>query len=300
MPRKRPLGVAQARLLGASITLVVVVVFAAIWNWATGGGVSPDGTPSVAASVTGVEPSSSPSRPSSAVHPSSTPSTRLPTSTQPSSPSSSDSQAASPGLAVTSSDLANARSDLATMAVVPRPTSAQNKNSGYLRSAFGPSWKDVDGNGCNQREDVLWRDVDKAKPYVSRQKSQCAHDMIAGTWYDPYTGKLLTFTDLKNTTQAQAIQIDHIVALKLAWMQGANTWTADKRLQFANDIENLVAVDGPANQSKSDGDVAAWRPRKPAQCGYAVHTILVKQKYALPVYATEKSTLEDMLTTCPG
>ena len=31
----------------------------------------------------------------------------------------------------------------------------------YDRDAFGPAWADTDGNGCDQRDDVLVRDLDR-------------------------------------------------------------------------------------------------------------------------------------------
>ena len=32
----------------------------------------------------------------------------------------------------------------------------------YIRSSFGGGWADSDGNGCNQRDDVLLRDAVEA------------------------------------------------------------------------------------------------------------------------------------------
>jgi len=35
--------------------------------------------------------------------------------------------------------------------------------TGYDRDQFGPAWKDVDRNGCDQRNDVLRRDLTKLR-----------------------------------------------------------------------------------------------------------------------------------------
>lgn len=56
----------------------------------------------------------------------------------------------------------------------------------------------------------------------------CAHDVVAGKWVDPYTGAGLALDDLKDQTQAQRVQIDHVVPL-LAWplpttLSAAQTW----------------------------------------------------------------------------
>lgn len=167
----------------------------------------------------------------------------------------------------------------------------------YRRGAFGRSWRDVDGNGCNQRDDVLLRDAVAGSVRVVRQ-GRCAHDVVAGTWVDPYTGRTLTFDDLKEPRQAQAIQIDHIVPLAEAWASGATEWSTERRVDFANDLDGLLAVDGPTNARKGDGDPAAWRPRKAFQCDYATRWIRVKSRWDLAVDPSEKRALTEMLATC--
>jgi hypothetical protein len=67
---------------------------------------------------------------------------------------------------------------------------------------------------------------------------------------------------------------------------------------FANDLGELLAVDGPTNMSKGDGDPAAWRPRQGYQCAYARLWIAVKLRYALVVDTSEKSALTQMLGYC--
>jgi glutathionyl-hydroquinone reductase len=166
-----------------------------------------------------------------------------------------------------------------------------------VRDAFGSDWVDTDHDGCNQRDDVLLRDAVPGTTTVAQQGA-CDHDVLAGTWHDPYTGRTLTFTDLKDLQQAEAIQIDHIVPLAEAWVSGADHWTRDRREAFANDLHELLAVDGPTNMSKGDGDPAAWRPRKGYQCTYARRWIAVKTAWHLAVDPSEKSALEDMLGFC--
>lgn len=167
----------------------------------------------------------------------------------------------------------------------------------YRRDEFGPRWKDVDGNGCNQRDDVLLRDAIPGTVKTQWQ-GRCPHDVLAGSWKDPYTGKTLVFTDLKNLSQARAIQIDHVVALSEAWKSGAHAWPYDKRVRFANTLDNLLAVDGPTNMSKGDGDPAAWRPRKGYQCSYARRWIRVKHKWKLGADESEVRALTEMLGYC--
>jgi len=189
---------------------------------------------------------------------------------------------------------ADAREQLVRLRVVDRRATGV---PAYQRDAFGTAWKDVDGNGCNQRDDVLLRDAVPGTARVQVQRS-CPHDVLAGTWVDPYTGASLTFDDLKDPRQAQAIQIDHVVPLAEAWVSGAHAWSAERRERFANDLTVLVASDGPTNASKGAYDPAAWRPREPFQCAYATHWIDVKHRWRLAVDASESRALGEMLRTC--
>lgn len=189
---------------------------------------------------------------------------------------------------------ADATRMLEQLAVVPR----ERGDSGYRRDAFGSRWKDIEGNGCDQRDDVLLRDVDKGQPFETGSYGRCRHDMLAGTWHDPYTGETLTFTDLKDQQQAQALQIDHIVPLSEAWKSGARHWPPQQRERFANSHEVLLAVDGPTNMSKGDHDPAGWRPRKEYQCEYAGRWIQIKRTWQLAVDPSEKRALTEMLGYC--
>ena len=182
------------------------------------------------------------------------------------------------------------------MRVVPR---VSPRDLGYRRSAFGSAWADVDGNGCNQRDDVLRRDALPGTAVVAIQ-GRCDHDVVAGSWSDPYTGKLLRFDDLKDRVQAQAVQIDHVVPLAEAWVSGASGWSQERRRSCANDLDALRAVDGPTNAAKGDGDPAAWRPRKPFQCDYARQWIDIKATWNLAVDESERRALAEMLSFCEG
>lgn len=167
----------------------------------------------------------------------------------------------------------------------------------YERDAFGQPWADTDGNGCNQRDDVLLRDARPGTVRVQRQGS-CDHDVLAGTWTDPYTGSRLVFDDLKDLGQAQAIQIDHVVPLAEAWVSGAARWSPGRRERFANHLDGLLASDGPTNASKGASDPAAWRPRHAYQCAYARRWIAVKARWELAVDLSEVAALRELLGTC--
>ncbi len=96
------------------------------------------------------------------------------------------------------------------------------------------------------------------------------------------------------------MQIDHVVALSNAWQTGAQKLSKTTRTELANDPYNLLAVDGPANQQKSDGDAATWLPsNKSFRCEYVARQIGVKHKYSLWVTQSEKNAMSNVLSACP-
>ena len=185
-------------------------------------------------------------------------------------------------------DLATAKSELASLQVKDRAS-----KTGYSREQFGPAWDDVDGNKCNTRDDILRRDMTNVRFKVKTH----ACTVITGTLADPYTGKTIEFKRGKKTSSA--VQIDHVVALSNAWQTGAQNLTAEQRRQLANDPENLLAADGPANQQKSDADASEWLPSNASyRCTYVARQVHVKAKYKLWVTADEKKVMERTLKSC--
>jgi len=166
--------------------------------------------------------------------------------------------------------------------------------TGYGRALFGQAWADVDRNGCDTRNDILRRDLTGVEPASG---NGCR--VLSGTLHDPYTGRAIAFVRGQNTSSQ--VQIDHVVALSDAWQKGAQQWSTPRRTAYANDPLNLLAVDGPSNQRKSDGDAATWLPpNKSFRCPYAARQIAVKAKYGLWVTSAERDALSRVLASCPG
>jgi hypothetical protein len=186
----------------------------------------------------------------------------------------------------------------ASAALVALPIEEKTSLAGYERSCgegdgcvFGPAWADVDRNGCDQRNDVLHRDL--AQIEVREGTQGCV--VVAGVLDDPYTGATVTFVK----ADAAEVPIDHVVPLAAAWVQGAAEWTTDERTVFANDLGNLMATTREQNSSKGDSTADEWLPPDPAYgCSYATVVITVKDRYALSVTPAEADTLEDLLATC--
>lgn len=163
--------------------------------------------------------------------------------------------------------------------------------TGYEREQFGAGWADVDA--CDMRNYILQRDLENEQ---LDPNDNCT--VLSGTLKDPYTDKVIQFK--RGAGTSSAVQIDHVVALSDAWQKGAQQLDEATRAEFANDPLNLLAVDGPANNKKSDGDAATWLPpNKGYRCRYVARQIAVKQKYTLWVTAAERDVMNQILSTCP-
>ena len=159
--------------------------------------------------------------------------------------------------------------------------------TGYARAQFGDGWSRQ--GLCDTRNIILERDM--ADTIVD---DNCK--VQSGKLSDPYTGEFILFHRGENSN---AVQIDHVVALSDAWQKGAQQLSFIERVSLANDPLNLLAVDGPANQQKSDSDAASWLPsNKSFRCQYVARQIAVKQKYRLWVSVAEKSAMRGVLGAC--
>jgi len=182
-----------------------------------------------------------------------------------------------------SSHGAYARDVLETLAVKGRAPKTD-----YARTQYGDGWTTT--NGCDSRNIILNRDM---KDVVVDENCR----VTKGTLNDPYTGHVITF--VRGTDSSDDVQIDHVVALSNAWQTGAQQLTRQKRIELANDPLELLAVDGPTNQAKGDGDAATWLPpNKAFRCQYVARQIAVKVKYTLWVTSAEKQAMQRVLSDC--
>lgn len=179
------------------------------------------------------------------------------------------------------------------LAALAELQTAPKAPEGYVRARFGRPWDDLDNNGCDQRSDVLRRDL--KREHIKPGTHGCIP--ASGWMRSPYTGIRVDFERGDGD-----IEIDHVVSLSNAWASGARSWNPDRRTELANDFLNLLAVDSESNRSKSDYDASRWAPdNRPFRCKFFARQVAVKKKYELTVTASERSAIEGWLRAeCPG
>lgn len=183
---------------------------------------------------------------------------------------------------------ANPDAPLATEVLEKLEVKGRAPKTGYKRDEFYSGWPTVEG--CNLRQRIIKREFGD-----SAVLDGCT--VVAGEFDEPYTGEHRVFTE---KSQISKIQIDHVVALSDAWQKGAQYMEKDVRYKIATDPLNLLAVDGPANEQKSDGDAATWLPpNKRFRCQYVARQVSVKYKYGLWVTEAEKEAISQVLVNCP-
>lgn len=165
----------------------------------------------------------------------------------------------------------------------------------YQRASFGERWQDIDRNGCDQRQDVLARDLTE----VTRDR--CT--VLTGFLLDPYTGASITFQHDRvaepGNPGSQGVQIDHVVSLSAAHAGGAWRWKPEEREAFANTLSNLLAVDGKTNQAKGDRGPSAWMPPDSAfACEYAQRYTEIVSEWHLSVRRADRDALAETLVGC--
>lgn len=179
----------------------------------------------------------------------------------------------------------------AAAALAALPVKGRAPKTGYARARFGPAWADTDRDGCDQRNQVLGRDLTGVT-----KRGRCV--VLSGSLRDPYTGAPVAFT--RSALTSDDVQIDHVVALSNAWQTGAQALDVPTREMIATDPMNLLAVRGVINQSKGDGDAATWLPpAKGYRCAYVARQVAVKMRYKLWVTPAERDAIARVLADCP-
>lgn len=180
----------------------------------------------------------------------------------------------------------------ATTLLAKLPVKGRAPKTGYDRDLFSDGWGKI--GECDARNFILRRDL---KSITWKSSPRCT--VAAGILNDPYTARKIYF--VRGVGTSNDVQIDHVVSVSDAWQKGAQKLSFSQRYSFYNDPLNLLAVDGPTNQSKSDSDAASWLPpNRKYWCSFVARQIAVKHKYKLWVTKAERDSMSRVLKTCPN
>jgi hypothetical protein len=153
----------------------------------------------------------------------------------------------------------------------------------YARSDW-KHWSDLDGNGCDSREDTLI----KSGTSVTSDPGTCK--ITGGSWVEPYANSTIT--------DSSKIDIDHVVALSWAASNGGQALSADQKQQLANDPLNLYISKASENRSKGDKGPGDYLPPNEAfQCQYVTSFVTVVDKYSLTMPKTDAEAVRKVLET---
>jgi hypothetical protein len=200
-----------------------------------------------------------------------------------------------PGASATApSPTDSAAFDGARAALAALPVKGWDRTQDFKRYRFGKAWSDdvnveFGHNGCNTRDDILRRDLSD----LEVRRGTCYAER--GTLHDPYTGTVIAF--VRGPDTSNAVEIDHVVSLADAWYKGAREWDVQRRLDFANDPRNLLAVSPSQLRQGIPGRGVVAPPMR----GSAARSSPVRSRsraYGLWVSAKEKQAMADVLDRC--
>lgn len=155
----------------------------------------------------------------------------------------------------------------------------------YNRKEWG-IWSDIDRDCMNTRHEVL---LLQAQGTAKHSPDGCY--ISTGKWFDPYTAK--TFT------RSSELDVDHIIPIKWAHDHGGSNWPTARKVIFANDLENLIAVDDSTNQSKGAKGPTQWLPPNHLyRCQYLQDWQHIINKYNLSMISSERRIFTKQLEAC--
>lgn len=169
----------------------------------------------------------------------------------------------------------------------PAARSAKAPQVGLYQRSDWPHWRDEDGDCQDTRAEVLIRD--SLIPVTFADPRGCV--VLAGLWQDPYSGA--------RYDRAEALSIDHQVALQWAHGHGGEHWSRTRKTAFANDLDNLVVVEAGLNQAKGAKGPDDWLPpREAARCGYLEGFLRTMRRYDLRFVDVEYRALQGAFLAC--
>ncbi len=171
------------------------------------------------------------------------------------------------------------------------PVRGRAPKTGYRRDRFGPGWASV--GGCDLRNRTLARDLTEVRFRPGTRNCVVESGVLA----DPYSGVTIAFR--RGPYTSTLVEIDHRYPLALAWQQGAQQWTDERRIAFANDPDNLQAVSARANESKGASGPGSWLPpQRDYRCTYVITFVEVTARWQLSMNPGDHGAAARVLDRC--
>ena len=174
------------------------------------------------------------------------------------------------------------------------PIVASYNKAKYKRTEW-KHWISYETPCWSTREEALDRQAEKGSvTYLDKDDKETkdkskACSIKSGVWIDPYSKE-----KVEDPTK---LDIDHTGALSWTAKAGGQEWDKQKKQDYANDFDHLVATTAKENRTKGDKGPSEWMPES-SKCEYAkVYTHIVK-KYNLNLNKADKDTLEKALNSC--
>jgi 5-methylcytosine-specific restriction endonuclease McrA len=114
------------------------------------------------------------------------------------------------------------------------------------------------------------------------RRSIVARDVFGDHWVCKYTGVVVT--------DSSKLDVDHIVPLKYAWINGASKWDVSKRQALATDPDNLISVTAHINRSKGDDGLLLFVSDLNKDF-YVKHWKIVTDRYGIKLSTSEKKVI---------
>ena len=147
----------------------------------------------------------------------------------------------------------------------------------YQRTMYGNGWdRSEDGS---TRDKVLKRDLTDIT-YSADRKT-----ILTGTLVCPYSGATCVYKRGLST-----VDVDHIIPLSFAYKRTVDSWTSEKRKEFANDMRNLILVSAGENRMKGDKGPTEYLPLINVK-SYLRWFYFIANQYKIPLTNTEKDII---------
>ena len=162
----------------------------------------------------------------------------------------------------------------------------------YVRTEFSSGWQDLDGDGQNERAEILIATHRSGPGSVPiRYGSEEEHRVTTGRWRCRFSGTWVT--------DATELDIDHLVPLAEAWESGAYAWTDDLRSRYANGVglrswnrSWLLPVLSGLNRAKGAKRPDEWLPPNSRyHLHYVCDWVKTKRYWGLSVAEKERQML---------